>query len=358
MVTTPGTALVVTRGVAAPSTSMTTRRTVAPAVLGTGLGAPEFRAFRERLDQCLRHVADVWPRAHVLQMRSAMLTEALRTRQLLAASDSELQAFLLYAAETQLDIGHQLSPVVDVDPRTQQVTIAAVEKVAGLVDLIRRAGARDVTSGTVFAADTFHNRFADGDRDFCFEPNLTVRHRGEIVAFFAVIDLPLGKWSAKVLSVEEVQQLRAASRNPTHVAWRDYFARMGELSALRAIADWIPRGHDRARPSRVDEVATPMLALDPENPYATAPATAAAPIDTPADRAASECLPGNRNHFDGWGGQPIGTCPSRTLRGVRRWIRASPGRTAQYATLLHAITLVLTARVADAAHSPSAGATR
>lgn len=326
----------------------------APAIAGTGLGAPEMVAFRHRLEACLTHVRSLWPHANVGMLRSALCAEALRTRELLLVSDNQLSAFLLYAAETQLIVPRELVPMVDVDSRTQQATLASVETVKGMIELMKRAGAKDVTGGTVYAADVFHQAFDDGQRDFRFEPNLSVADRGPILAFFAVVDRPRGEWHAKVLSVPEVHQARRASRSPDHRAWRDYFPRMGELTALRAIAEWIPQGFARPRSdvSCFDDLPTrPMVSLDPDNPYATAPTTSTAdytiteePLFADANAAAQERLPGEPHHFGGWGGRAIGGVPAGILRGVRKWIAQSLERRVKYARLDLAITLVLAAR--------------
>ena len=179
-------------------------RTRAPLrLVGTGLGAPNMVAFRARLDTIMHHVAELWPYADVLGMRSALLMIALKEPDLMRADDDQLSAFCLHAAESRLHVAEALTPIVDRDPRTGVVTVAAVEKVKGLIQQMRDAGAKAVTSGTVYEGDTFKHDFVNGVRDFTFigRPG---PDRGAVMAFFALVDLPQGQWQAKVLTVAEV----------------------------------------------------------------------------------------------------------------------------------------------------------
>jgi recombinational DNA repair protein RecT len=326
-------------------------------------------AFRQRIDEMLRHVAEIHPHADVVQMRSALLMEALRTPALMQGSDNDITALLLQAAESGLAIGHELTPMVDADQRTGAVSIVAVEKVKGLIQLMRNAGATDVSCGTVYEADAFQHQWESQERSFTFVPNLSVRRRGAIIAFFAVVDLPHGAWHAKALSVTEVEQLRRASTSPNHRAWRDYFPRMGELCALRATSDWIPqsrrpRGFSAFASPTVDFEPTPMMQMDPNDPYAPAPrrhATAPEPdfeiteepIFADANAASQERMPGTAQDLDGYGGQPVGRCSDHLLLRTLEWIRKRPDREVRYARLSLAITMVLKARNAWRTTPPS-----
>ncbi len=347
------------------------------AVVGTGITSPEFLAFRRRIEALLPTVLELAPRAHPDMLRTPLITAALQDRQLLDATDDSLSAFLLYAAHTGLTIGKELQPVIDRDERTGAVLLVPVEGISGLTRLMKEAGARTVSSGTVYAADLFRCNVGGGMRDFVHEPNIAVRDRGPVIAFYALVDLPKHDWVAKVLTVREVQELQAASPNGNHRAWTSYFNRMGEISALRALAPLVEQGHRNpamrgwSQPE-APEPTRPIQGL-PDDPYDIPQRTAAPAADVvdadyeivsdhepsfkSVQDAAGEKLPGRGVHFEGWGGQPIGRCPDGILRGVLRWIALELSRATTYARLHAAITLLLQARRASGTR-PSEDQTR
>lgn len=323
----------------------------------SGLKKGELDKFKKRLLKAFEEVLQIWPRLDIQLMSSAMLRIATREPLIVQATMSSLVGFLLRAAETNLLIDEELSAIVDQNVTTREVTIAPVEMVRGIVKMMRAAGARDVSSGTVYEHDKFVHNFEDGVREFEFVPNLYVRDRGRVICYFAVVDLPQHRWFAKVHTVKEVLELRRVSTNPEHPAWRNYPHRMGELTALRAASEWIPQVHLRPRALEVQEIIGSTRDLgkqaprEPRRASASNYAASAAPLTL--TEALDMVLPGTAEHFSGWGGVRLALCPDDALRKAGRWITEDTKRQAKYPRLFAAITLVLTDRASARPNSGS-----
>lgn len=320
-----------------------------------GLTSPRMQRFIARLDAVLPAVQSVVAHAHVPTLRTLMITAALKTPAIAMASDDSLSQFLMHAAHTCLSIGKELLPAVDIDHQTGETILVPIESAAGLVRLLKEAGARQVQSATVHKHDEFVEKFADGVREFRFDPNRHVRDRGPVIAYFCHVTLPQDQWKAQVITPAQLDQLRQASKNPHHISWTSYRDRCGECAAIRAVAALLPQG--ALDPRRVGWTQPPIyepskpLGVQPDDPYAAPESRPTEPadfrvVDAEAEFAHRVKLPGDATTFDGHGGKRLEMCPSAVLLRVRKWIALNDDRATRFANLNAAINHVLNARAA------------
>lgn len=127
--------------------------------------------------------------------------------------------------------------------------VKSVQYLPMVAGIIKRArNSREVASiaaYVVYANDKFAYRLGD-DPKIEHEPALT--DRGKPIAVYAVAKLTNGETLREIMSVEEVEQVRAVSRAKDDGPWVQWWAEMARKSAIKRLAKRLPTSAD------VDEV--------------------------------------------------------------------------------------------------------
>lgn len=145
--------------------------------------------------------------------------------------------------------------------------------VAGIMKMVRNSGEISTWSvQAVYENDNFDFCLGD-DEHITHKPALT--GRGKIIAVYSIVSMKDGEKSREVMSVEDVNAIRARSRSGNSGPWVSDFAEMAKKTVVRRHAKRLPMSTDLDDVLRSDdELFTP-----PEQPEA-APAQAEAPAPT------------------------------------------------------------------------------
>ena len=151
--------------------------------------------------------------------------------------------------------------------------------VAGVMKMVRNSGEISTWSvQAVYENDSF---------DFCLGDEEHITHkpalfnRGKIIAVYSIVSMKDGEKSREVMSVEDVNAIRARSRSGSSGPWVSDFAEMAKKTVVRRHAKRLPMSTDLDDVLRSDDEmfappeATPATA--PEQEVTTAPAPAKRP---------------------------------------------------------------------------------
>jgi recombination protein RecT len=146
--------------------------------------------------------------------------------------------------------------------------------VAGIMKMVRNSGEISTWSvQAVYENDAFDFCLGD-DEHITHKPALT--SRGKIIAVYSIVSMKDGEKSREVMSVEDVNAIRARSRSGNSGPWVSDFAEMAKKTVVRRHAKRLPMSTDLDDVLRADdELFTP-----PEQAAEPAPAPAEAPAAT------------------------------------------------------------------------------
>ena len=145
--------------------------------------------------------------------------------------------------------------------------------VAGIMKMVRNSGEISTWSvQAVYENDNFDFCLGD-DEHITHKPALT--GRGKIIAVYSIVSMKDGEKSREVMSVEDVNAIRARSRSGNSGPWVSDFAEMAKKTVVRRHAKRLPMSTDLDDVLRSDD----ELFQPPEQPEA-APAQAEAPAPT------------------------------------------------------------------------------
>lgn len=145
--------------------------------------------------------------------------------------------------------------------------------VAGIMKMVRNSGEISTWSvQAVYENDNFDFCLGD-DEHITHKPALT--GRGKIIAVYSIVSMKDGEKSREVMSVEDVNAIRARSRSGNSGPWVSDFAEMAKKTVVRRHAKRLPMSTDLDDVLRSDD----ELFQPPEAP-AEAPAQAEAPAPT------------------------------------------------------------------------------
>lgn len=114
--------------------------------------------------------------------------------------------------------------------------------VAGIMKLVRNSGEISTWSvQAVYENDTF---------DFCLGDEEHITHkpalanRGKLIAVYSIVTMKDGEKSREVMSVEDVNQIRARSRSGNSGPWQTDFAEMAKKTVVRRHSKRLPLSTD------------------------------------------------------------------------------------------------------------------
>lgn len=141
--------------------------------------------------------------------------------------------------------------------------------VAGVMKMVRNSGEISTWSvQAVYENDTFD--FCLGDEEhITHKPALS--NRGKMIAVYSIVTMKDGEKSREVMSVEDVNAIRARSRSGNSGPWQSDFAEMAKKTVVRRHSKRLPMSTDLDDALRADDEL-----FMPEKAEELAPATAPA----------------------------------------------------------------------------------
>lgn len=147
--------------------------------------------------------------------------------------------------------------------------------VAGIMKLVRNSG--EISTWSVQAVyENDHFDFCLGDEEhITHKPALA--NRGKLIAVYSIVTMKDGEKSREVMSVEDVNQIRARSRSGNSGPWQTDFAEMAKKTVVRRHSKRLPLSTDIDGMIKEDDElfmpepapqAAPEAAQDAEKPSA------------------------------------------------------------------------------------------
>lgn len=148
--------------------------------------------------------------------------------------------------------------------------------VAGVMKMVRNSGEISTWSvQAVYENDKFDFSLGD-DEHITHKPALS--NRGQLIAVYSIVTMKDGEKSREVMSVEDVNAIRARSRSGSAGPWVSDFAEMAKKTVVRRHSKRLPMSTDLDDALRADD----ELFMPPEQPADDPPA---APAEAPKKRA-------------------------------------------------------------------------
>ena len=148
--------------------------------------------------------------------------------------------------------------------------------VAGIMKLVRNSGEISTWSvQAVYENDTF---------DFCLGDEEHITHkpalanRGKLIAVYSIVTMKDGEKSREVMSVEDVNQIRARSRSGQSGPWVSDFAEMAKKTVVRRHSKRLPLSTDIDGMIKEDDEL--FMPEQPAQPAQEAPQAAETPSAT------------------------------------------------------------------------------
>lgn len=114
--------------------------------------------------------------------------------------------------------------------------------VGGILKKVRNSGELATISPHVaYEHDVFQYVLGDDER-ITHEPRLT--ERGKPIAVYAIATLKTGEKIREVMTVADVEKVRAASRSKDAGPWKDWWEEMARKTVLRRLAKRLPQSTD------------------------------------------------------------------------------------------------------------------
>ena len=154
------------------------------------------------------------------------------------------------------------------DNRTNEYkkVVQYLPMVGGLIKRMRNSGeVSAVDTAVVYENDVFE--YERGDNPFIkHKPNLA--SPGKPFAIYAIIKLTNGEILREVMSVADVEEVRATSRSKDSGPWRDWWAEMARKTALRRCSKRAPSSADleQIMPDRDDDPVELQAIAAPARP--------------------------------------------------------------------------------------------
>lgn len=163
-------------------------------------------------------------------------------------------ASIMSCAMRVMDLGLELNSALS------QVYIIPYGQVAqlqisyrGMLALAKRSGEiSSVTAREVYSNDVFS--FAYGTEDsLVHEPKL--KDRGELIAVYAVAKFKDGTTQFEVMSIEEVEKVRATSKMKNSTPWTQHYGEMARKTVIRRLFKYLSVSVEMNEAIGIDEQA-------------------------------------------------------------------------------------------------------
>ena len=213
-----------------------------------------------QLEVLQEHVIRVLP-AHVGHERFLrILTSAWNTNPALASADraSLLGAVMKCAQDGLLPDGREA--VFTVFKTKDRISGKFVQKVQympmvfGILKKVRNSGELgSLTCNVVFVRDEFRYWVDDAGEHVTHEPNLDVPDRGNVRAAYAIAKTKDGGVYTEVMTVGQIEKVRAISKAKDDGPWVSWFDEMARKTVIRRLSKRLPMSTDIERTIQRDD---------------------------------------------------------------------------------------------------------
>jgi len=168
--------------------------------------------------------------------------------------------------------------------------------VAGVMKMVRNSG--EISTWSVQAV------YENDNFDFCLGDEEHITHkpalsgRGKLIAVYSIVSMKDGEKSREVMSVEDVNGIRARSRSGNSGPWVTDFAEMAKKTVVRRHAKRLPLSTDIDGAIREDDELFMPPAEAPQEAPKTAPAPSAGKRPSRLEKVAAQA-PAPQHDDDG-----------------------------------------------------------
>ena len=187
----------------------------------------------------------------ITKLSSAIMAQFRANPKLAQCDPMSIMGAFIQAAQLGLEASDQLGLCYFI-PYKNQCTLQLGYK--GMIELAYRSGkVKSIAARVVNANDVFKYSYGIDD---VLEHTPAIADRGEMIGVYAIAKLVGGGVHFEVLSKEDVEKTRKASRAGTSTPWREHFEEMAKKTAIRRLFKYLPVGTDLNRAIAIDERAT------------------------------------------------------------------------------------------------------
>jgi recombination protein RecT len=221
--------------------------------------------------------------AHVSadKFKRTVLTAISLNPDLIAADRKSLMASCMRAAQDGLVLDGREAALVTFNTKQRDGSYKKlctyIPMVAGLMKKARNSGEiSSLSAQVVYEKDTFTYTLGDAE-SISHQPALD-GDRGKPRAVYAIARLKDGSIQREVMSIAEVERIRARSRAGDSGPWKTDWSEMARKTAIRRLSKYLPSSSDRAGGVDLAEVASRDDDLyEPETAEAGTPEQVAKP---------------------------------------------------------------------------------
>ncbi len=198
---------------------------------------------KDLLERVKQSIADIIPK-HITPervMKMALIAHSKTPKLFSCTQDSFLKA-MMTAAECGLDFSGTTGQGYLIPFRNNKTNVTECQFIAGyrgLMDMARRSGkVTRLEARVVYANDKFVFSYGINQRiehQPCMDGN-----RGDIVCVYAIAQLSDGSIQSEVMTIEDVNAIRARSRAKDNGPWVTDYSEMARKTVLRRLCKYIP----------------------------------------------------------------------------------------------------------------------
>jgi recombination protein RecT len=184
------------------------------------------------------------------------LTELSTTPKLMECTTASFLGSLMQAAQLGLEVGKSLGHSYLIPFNNSKKGITECQFMIGykgMIDLARRSGqVISLSAHEVYENDEFEYEYGL-DEKLYHKPSLT--ERGEIKCFYAVAKLVGGGHQFEVMSVADINKIKARSKTASFGPWVTDYVEMAKKSVIRKLFKYLPVSVEMQRAVALDEAA-------------------------------------------------------------------------------------------------------
>jgi len=229
-------------------------------------------AFRGTLEKMNKDLHDALPpQIPVEKFIRTTLTAVQMQPDLLAADRKSLLGSTMRAAQDGLLCDGREAALVIFNSKDKGKVVQYMPMVGGILKKIRNSGElASISAQVVYDKDHFEYTLGD-DEHISHKPFLG-SERGAQIAVYAIAKTKDGAIYREVMSVADVEKVRASSRAGKFGPWVDWWDEMAKKTVIRRLAKRLPSSADLDSVLAADNEASGFVQIQPQAPINITPA--------------------------------------------------------------------------------------
>ncbi len=230
-------------------------------------------------DEAKQSFIDVMPKIMTVDkvMKMALIAVS-KTPKLLQCTKTSFLQSVIDAAELGLTFGGAMATSYLI-PYGKECQFQVGYK--GLIELAYRSGkVNAIESHVIYDNDEYY--VEHGTQPKLIHKPLMKGDRGPVVAVYAVAILTNGTPVAEVMTVDEVEKVRAISQNENGTTWTQHWGQMARKTVIKRLANSLPKSPELIRGIEIDNSYNPLIEIK------------AQPADIDIDSETGEVLTGTQ----------------------------------------------------------------